>query len=403
VDAAIYLAQGHSFLSHRRGELGAMMFWSVPFWYVFELYNLRLENWYYVFCLHTTWISFVLSLVAFATVLPACFFHAEALKAFGLWGDFRCRPFKPQPWVPRLMVFVGALSVVLPLIVPRLTFWMVWGATFWIPEVINYRTGAPSLLRELESGRPGRLLRLLAGGLWAGSAWEMLNYWARCKWIYTVPGFEDWKLFEMPLLGFLGFPALALEAFSAYSLLCHFLRGGRHWDAPSTLPTRPANGRLFALAAVMAVGIDFAGFLGMHAQTVRSRRPLLAELDGLDASAVARLRRAGIPTPERLYRRVRAVGMSEVAAQAGLGIERFEVAWRHAALSLHKGLGTARARQLQAAGITHVSDLASANAQELFRRLGGISEKEGIPPPRLAEVQVWIGAARVQPDGTPRR
>jgi hypothetical protein len=59
---------------------------------------------------------------------------------------------------------------------------------------------------------------LLAGGM-AGGFWAFFNFWVRAKWIYTVPLFDEWKLFEMPLLGFLGFPAFALEFACVYRLL----------------------------------------------------------------------------------------------------------------------------------------------------------------------------------------
>jgi len=36
VDAVIYARRGSSFLSDRRGELAAMMLWSLPFWLVFR-------------------------------------------------------------------------------------------------------------------------------------------------------------------------------------------------------------------------------------------------------------------------------------------------------------------------------------------------------------------------------
>jgi hypothetical protein len=44
----------------------------------------------------------------------------------------------------------------------------------------------------------------------------ILDYWARAKWQYTVPIMENLKIFEMPLPGYLGFPALALECFTMY-------------------------------------------------------------------------------------------------------------------------------------------------------------------------------------------
>ena len=46
--------------------------------------------------------------------------------------------------------------------------------------------------------------------------WEFWNYWARAKWHYTVPIMENLKIFEMPVPGYLGFPAFALECFTMY-------------------------------------------------------------------------------------------------------------------------------------------------------------------------------------------
>src|SRR6185295_7005280 len=104
------------------------------------------------------------------------------------------------------------------------------------------------------AGRPGRLLRLLFGGLWAGAVWETLNYWARTKWIYTVPGFEDWKVFEMPLAGFGGFPPLALSAFAFFALV-------RRLTGLRRIVTA-------AIAVVFTLGASFA-ILDRNVQSVR--------------------------------------------------------------------------------------------------------------------------------------
>ena len=61
--------------------------------------------------------------------------------------------------------------------------------------------------------------------------WEFWNYWSRAKWHYTVPIMEHVKIFEMPLPGYLGFPAFALECFTMYV----FVRAVR---------IRPAEARL---------------------------------------------------------------------------------------------------------------------------------------------------------------
>ena len=278
---------------------------------------------------------------------------------------------------------------------PGYAFWLVWGAALSIPEAVNYRTGAPSLLRDLEAGRPGRLFRLLAGGAWAGLVWEGFNYQARCKWIYTVPGLEDWKFFEMPLLGFLGFPVLALNAFACYATLCHFIRGGRHWEAVAEATVDPPVPRRYAAAVAVALLFSFLSGAASLRFSVESRRPVLAALDGLDEQAAGALRDADIPTPERLYRTVGDRGGSALAGVTGIDPRRLDRAYRHAALTLHKGMGTDMARLLQRIGIRQVSDLAAADPRALYHRLSGAAKGQGRPVPRQAEVKVWVRAARI--------
>ena len=383
LDAVIHLRRGRSWVSARRRELAAMMLWSLPFWFLFEAFNLRLANWYYVFGLRTLWGSFLMSTLAFATVLPACFFHAEVLDAFGVFREKRWRPFRVTPRLLAACVGTGVACAVLPLLFPRWTFWMVWGAPFAIFEVVNYRSGAPSLLRDLEQGRPARLLRLLAGGLAAGAVWELLNFWARTKWIYTVPGFEQWKVLEMPFAGFGGFPPLALSGFAYFS----FVSGLR--------------GRMRFAVAGIAVAFTVVAAVATLDRNVQSVRPVLSELSGLDAAAVERLRASGIPTPERLDRAVRREGLEAVASRTGVPIATVHRAAREASIALHKGMGVPAARLLQQAGIRTVADLVAAHPPALSLRLQRLAKAQGERPPRLEHVRVWVRAAR--PDGRPRR
>jgi hypothetical protein len=44
--------------------------------------------------------------------------------------------------------------------------------------------------------------------------WEFWNYWALAKWTYTVPYLDHLKVFEMPVLGYLGFPPFVLECYA---------------------------------------------------------------------------------------------------------------------------------------------------------------------------------------------
>jgi hypothetical protein len=234
---------------------------------------------------------------------------------------------------------------------------------------------------------------LLIGGLWAGVAWESLNFFARCKWIYTVPGFEDWKVFEMPLAGFLGFPVLSLSAFSFHALVSRV-------SSREALRSTPGRMR-FAVALALAAALVAASYREMLSQTVRSRRPVLTELPGLDAEAVSRLRAHGIPTPERLDRVLRRDRLEDLSRLSGIPAAVLDRAARHAALALHKGMGTVAAGLLESAGIGAVDELARAAPESIHARLRSAAGRAGLRPPRLAEVKVWIRAAGLT--GKPRR
>ncbi len=388
LDAMIFMAQRRSFVSHRKREALAMLFWSVPFWYLFEAYNIVLKNWYYVFGLHTDWIAVLFEIIAFATVLPACLVHAELLKAFGCWADIRWNSLTVSHQLQRSILVLGFICIILPLLMPRTAFWLVWGAALAIPEVINFRCGSASLLRDLEAGKPGRMLRLLAGGALAGIAWEGFNYWARCKWIYTVPGLEDWKIFEMPILGFLGFPVLALNAFAFYSFICHLIRGGKHWEETDMYSGKPVTRFRFWIAVSVACIFSWVVGTAVVDYSLRSRRPLLPELNGMDSSSVDRLVDHGIGSPEILYRTVLNRGIRATAEETEVEIAVLEQAFEHTALAIHKGMGTNKANALIGIGIHKVEDLVDSSARDIYDKLVG----QGIEDLREAEVKVWIRA-----------
>jgi len=133
------------------------------------------------------------------------------------------RPWRPPPELLTAAIVVGAVAVVLPLVV--VSAWLVplvWTGFVLLLEPINYRRGRPSWLGALARGDASLLVALLAAGAVCGGLWEFWNYWALSRWTYTVPYLGDVKLFEMPVLGYLGFfPPFALECYAMY----HWLRG----------------------------------------------------------------------------------------------------------------------------------------------------------------------------------
>ena len=79
--------------------------------------------------------------------------------------------------------------------------------------------GNRSLLRYTAAGNWRPHLALSLGCLICGFFWEMWNYYSYPKWIYDVPVVGFLRVFEMPLLGYLGYLAFAWELFALYHLL----------------------------------------------------------------------------------------------------------------------------------------------------------------------------------------
>ena len=220
VDGVVFRRTDRSLIWDHGRRFWLMACWSAMIWLIFEAFNLRLDNWWYHNVPPGRMIRWTGTLISFATVVPLLAETERLLKSFRL---FDRAPTLRMIVTPRRLLAAqtaGAVMLLACLLFPRYAFPLVWGGVVLLIEPINYRTGAPSLLREWEKGSLGRTYRLLMAGVIAGLLWELWNFWAVARWSYTVPFVGDWKLFEMPVLGFLGFPPFALEAFALYHFFC---------------------------------------------------------------------------------------------------------------------------------------------------------------------------------------
>ncbi len=272
---------------------------------------------------------------------------------------------------------------------------MVWGAGLGVPAVINYYNNAPSLLRGFEEGRPGRFFRLLVGGMMAGLLWEGMNYFARCKWIYTVPGLEEVKLFEMPIPGFFGFPVLAIGAFAFYSMFSYYFRGGRTWEKGDALQIGKNVSKWNLPVGVISVGFSALVFIGILNFSMQSQRPLLIEYPGITTAQLESLEENDIHTPELLSKRVNREGIATVASQTDIRRDVLTGIQRFTSLVLHKGMGTQNAALLQSVGIREAGDLIGLDARALHSRIVTVLGNATELVPRRSEVQVWIRAAEL--------
>lgn len=227
VDAWLYLRRGRSWLMDRRPAFFAVCVVSVAVWCLFEAYNRVLPGWQYHNLYDELGWRFVGYAVAFATIMPGVFLTAQLVQSLGWFA--RCRGLTVEWSESRLNAsfVVGVVACVGPLLAPpawRGYLWApVWVGWILLLEPWNYRRGLPSLFRDWEQGEWGRTLQLMAAGAVCGLLWEFWNAYAHTRWTYVfpVPAGWEWRYFEMPLVGFLGFLPFALELF----VMFHFVAG----------------------------------------------------------------------------------------------------------------------------------------------------------------------------------
>lgn len=228
VDGLVARLRGDSMLERAPVDFFSLAFWSVPLWLIFEAYNLRLNNWDYIGMPENLALQFLGGVWAFATIWPAIFETAEFIEAAGIFhSGLPRKPTTSQPFHTTLFL-LGLLFVAFPLLIPvregAYLFGAVWVGFFLLLDPINAYWNGRSLLRETEQGVRATFWSFMLSGWVCGILWEFWNYWAGAKWIYIFPIMQGLKIFEMPVLGYLGFPAFALECFAMYE----FVRNLKH-------------------------------------------------------------------------------------------------------------------------------------------------------------------------------
>ena len=239
IDALVYKLKSRSPLMSDRFEFLVVAIVSIAGWWLFEFYNAprfwnsNLELWWHY---HNLEPNLFLRRAgydwAFATIFPAMFETAELFTG----TLFKARPALPTIRFPKPVLIglslIGAIGVIVPLVFPSEWFApVVWLSFILLLDPINALRGSPSINGDLARGDWRRLGCLLAGGFLCGLLWEFWNYWALSKWTYTVPYFGNIKIFEMPVLGYLGFPPFAVECWVMYIFLRSLLKpAGREAD-----------------------------------------------------------------------------------------------------------------------------------------------------------------------------
>ena len=221
-DAVVWARAGRSLLHGGGRRVAAMFALSAPFWWVFEIANWRLENWRYVGeHLFTGPARMPLKTLSFLFVLPALASSRDLLRSF---ARFPHPPAVPLPsWTAVALVALGVVCVPLLYLFPDQAFPLVWLAPLGILDGVAELRGRPSIVDLVRRGRAGPVLLLATAGLGTGILWETWNFGALPFWQYRIPYVGFWRVFEMPLLGYLGYPPFILAADAFWRLFS----GGR--------------------------------------------------------------------------------------------------------------------------------------------------------------------------------
>ena len=196
---------------------------SIPIWWLFELINWHTKNWLYQGKEYFSSIEFFfLSSLSFSVVMPAVFGTAELVGTFSWVKKLTTGPrFTLYPWTTRIIFGAGLLMMLLIVLWPKYYYPLVWCSLYLIVDSINLKLGYRTLLAHLSQGDWRQAVSLGLGSLICGFFWELWNYYSYPKWIYNIPYVDFMHVFEMPLLGYLGYIPFALELFALY----HFAIG----------------------------------------------------------------------------------------------------------------------------------------------------------------------------------
>lgn len=208
---------------------------SAPVWWLFELANWRLQNWYYVGAETFSTLQFWFwATINFTTVIPAVFGSAELLRSF-LPKKVGGPIIRPTKAITLGFFATGWVMLALMVAWPKIFFPFIWFSLYFLLEPINIWLGQRTLVEWTKSGNWQPVISLWLGVLLTAFFWEMWNYFSYPKWVYHVPWGGWLHIFEMPLLGYGGYLPFALELFALYHLLAGLL-GSKKTDYVVKLP-----------------------------------------------------------------------------------------------------------------------------------------------------------------------
>jgi len=240
VDAIVYSRKGTSLIKRNWKLFITLFFISVPTWWLFELYNLRTQNWFYDGKQYFNNLEyFLLSSLSFSTVMPAVFETSEFAGTFKWINHLNIKKkISPSLRTVLSLAIPGVFILTLIVIFPKVFYPFVWISAFLIIEPINILLKNKSIFDYTTSADWRPIFALAVGCLICGFFWEMWNYNSYPKWKYDLPMVNTFHLFEMPLPGYIGYLVFPFELFAIYNLITGILSIKKGREFIQLLPTQ---------------------------------------------------------------------------------------------------------------------------------------------------------------------
>ena len=237
IDGLVFWRTGTSLLRRSPHKYVGLFLVSAPAWWIFELINLRTQNWNYIGSEIFSPVEYAFwTTLSFTTVIPAVFGSAEFFASFDRVKRLGRGPLVGTDQRTTLTFFLlGWILLAVMLIWPNIFFPFIWLSLYFILEPINIWLGNRSLAQWTEQGDWRPVVSLWLGVLLTAFFWEMWNYYSYPKWIYHVPWGGRLHVFEMPLLGYGGYLPFALELYALYHWVSG-LFGGKKTDYIKVAP-----------------------------------------------------------------------------------------------------------------------------------------------------------------------
>jgi hypothetical protein len=226
IDAIVFYRKGDSLLKRNFNSYILLFIISAPAWWLFELFNLRMQNWDYKGKEYFTYLQFFLyATLSFSTVMPAVFGTAELVSTFKWIKKLKAKGEKiPQRKTTNTIFLSGVIILILILVFPDYFFFLIWIALYFVLDPINVWLKNRNLISYFVNNDWRPLLTLGIGCLICGFFWEMWNYYSYPKWVYHLPFADFFHVFEMPVLGYTGYIPFSLELFALHHLITGFFK-----------------------------------------------------------------------------------------------------------------------------------------------------------------------------------